>query len=910
MSLRLSAVHRLTSRAREQARARNRRRRLWALEALEGRVLLSGNPTYYTVNLTSDTGASSGTDAYPTAGTPSGDLLWAITQANANTNPAGSVINFDNPNAGGPNFITLSNTLDLSEQPGPEVIEAPAAGVEVSAVNVGSSPGPVQVFNVSSGTTASFSGLIIARGHATDGGGIYNAGSLALTGCTLAADTASEDGGAIYNAGTLNVCDSTIASTNEVVDVGFVGGSELYVNSNSAIEGGGIYNTASGTVTVTGSTIGGLFGVGSENTADQGGGIYNDGGSVTVTGSNLTESLATGDPNAEPPVPADGGGIYSAGGSLTIEGGSAIIGNVASNGAAQNPQGDGGGVYNSGATLIISDSSIDGSSAGQGGGVYNVGATGITDTITGSTIGGSAYEGGGIVNDGAALNVSGSSIEYSSATIGAGVENKDGGDLTITDSTIAVNSAVFGGGIQNTSGSCVTIEGNSLISDNTVASDNHAAGGGIDNSGKLIVDDSTVSENVAKGILYNGGDQGTANGGGIENESSGVLHINNSTVAQNEAFSFSAAGGYGGGIDNNNQVFAVGVTVEGNTAQYGGGIENEPNGSLNISDSTISYNSATAVTGEATPSYAGGGIDDQGTLIATNSTFAGNLAFFGGGISVRSGTLTAINDTIAYNNISYDNVDASNSGGGVYTSGTGTAGLYNTIVAVNTVLLPTFPLTTESDDVGGNGITSTSSNNLVGTDESGTVKHSIDCIVVDSANPGLGMLADNGGPTQTIAVLSFNQRRPQRRQFHAHNPRRPAGTNHRPAQRLARELRVECRHDTGHRRLRGQLVVSGHVDRRLLLWGWISNLRCRLVAVGGSLGQRKHQRQRGQSRNPAAQYDRVRHGGCLRLSPDNHACAKPRHAGAIQRQHPGGHRWSGTQAAHDQWRQRGLRVSG
>jgi len=57
----------------------SRRRRLWALEALEGRVLLSGNPTYYTVNLTSDTGASSGTDAYPTAGTPSGDLFWAIT---------------------------------------------------------------------------------------------------------------------------------------------------------------------------------------------------------------------------------------------------------------------------------------------------------------------------------------------------------------------------------------------------------------------------------------------------------------------------------------------------------------------------------------------------------------------------------------------------------------------------------------------------------------------------------------------------------------------------------------------------------------------------------------------------------------------------------------------------------------
>src|SRR5262249_6426301 len=67
-----------------------------------------GNPTHYTVNLTSDTGASSGTDA--ATGDPSGDLLWAITQANANLNPAGSVIQFDPTvfNATSPQTITLN----------------------------------------------------------------------------------------------------------------------------------------------------------------------------------------------------------------------------------------------------------------------------------------------------------------------------------------------------------------------------------------------------------------------------------------------------------------------------------------------------------------------------------------------------------------------------------------------------------------------------------------------------------------------------------------------------------------------------------------------------------------------------------------------------------------------------------
>ncbi len=69
-----------------------------------------------TVNLLSDTGASSGTD--PATGHPSGDLLWAITQANANPNTAGSVINFDPTVFGTAQTITLSRTLELSETGG------------------------------------------------------------------------------------------------------------------------------------------------------------------------------------------------------------------------------------------------------------------------------------------------------------------------------------------------------------------------------------------------------------------------------------------------------------------------------------------------------------------------------------------------------------------------------------------------------------------------------------------------------------------------------------------------------------------------------------------------------------------------------------------------------------------------
>ena len=88
-----------------------------AVGRLEERALLSGSPTYYTVNLTSDTGASSGTDA--ATGDPSGDILWAVTQANANPNTAGSVVNFDPTVFATPQTITLSGTLELSESAGP-----------------------------------------------------------------------------------------------------------------------------------------------------------------------------------------------------------------------------------------------------------------------------------------------------------------------------------------------------------------------------------------------------------------------------------------------------------------------------------------------------------------------------------------------------------------------------------------------------------------------------------------------------------------------------------------------------------------------------------------------------------------------------------------------------------------------
>ena len=228
---------------------RSHRRRL-TLEPLEGRALLS--LTTWTVNSLGDTGTGSGT---------SGDLPYVITQADKT--PGDNTINFAVTGT-----ITLTSALpDLSNTTGVTDIEGP--GATSLTVASGSTMGTAEfgVFTVDPFVTASLTGLTISGGIATDGGGIYNAGTLMVTNSTIA-DNLGYGGGGIYNTGTLSVTNSTIAD-------------------NSAYEGGGgIYNT--GTLTVTDSTF--------DNNGDpyyggSGGGIYNA-GTLTVIDSTFADNSA------------------------------------------------------------------------------------------------------------------------------------------------------------------------------------------------------------------------------------------------------------------------------------------------------------------------------------------------------------------------------------------------------------------------------------------------------------------------------------------------------------------------------------------------------------------------------------------------------------------------------------------
>ena len=109
--------------------------------------------------------------------------------------------------------------------------------------------------------------------------------------------------------------------------------------------------------------------------------------------------------------------------------------------------------------------------------------------------------------------------------------------------------------------------------------------------------------------------------------------------------------------------------------------------------------------------------------------------------------MTTVNATIAYNT-----ADGAGEGGGLDVAG-GTATLYNTIVALNT---DSSDSGSTADDIVGS-VSKASSYNLIGVGGSGglTVTNSTGNLFnVAGAKVDLDSgLADNGGPTQTVALL-------------------------------------------------------------------------------------------------------------------------------------------------------------
>jgi hypothetical protein len=261
----------------------------------------------------------------------------------------------------------------------------------------------------------------------------------------------------------------------------------------------------------------------------------------------------------------------------------------------------------------------------------------------------------------------------------------------------------------------ITIE-NSDGADPKYAADNP---GGIQNDGLLTLSNSILSGDSAG---YEG------NGGAIANQ--GLLTVTDST------FSANLAGGEGGGgaIWNDGGVLDVTEsTFSGNGGGNGGAISND-GGTVNVSDSTLVDNDA----------YDGGGVggainNNDGTLNVSDSTVSGNTALVlgfessgeGGGIANIGGAVNLVHTTL------WDNTSLS-AGGDLYNAGT---------------------MDVTASIMAGSG----SSQDCAGTltdlgydiDDDGTCGLATPSIsdspTLDAA---LGPLADNGGGTETMALLA------------------------------------------------------------------------------------------------------------------------------------------------------------
>ena len=195
-----------------------------------------------------------------------------------------------------------------------------------------------------------------------------------------------------------------------------------------------------------------------------------------------------------------------------------------------------------------------------------------------------------------------------------------------------------------------------------------------------------------------------------------------------------SGGGYSSVFEVDSGVTATlsGLSIsDGKTAGNGGGLENY--GAVTITDCTISGNVAGGN---------GGGVDNQGSATLTNCTLSGNSAINnGGGLNDDGdGTITLTACTISGNSAA--------GGGGLYNLGT--ASLTDTIVAGNSA--PAGP-----SDIGGNSADLvTGTYNLIGIGGEGGIIGGVDgnIVLTSLANLGLAPLADYGGPTETMALLS------------------------------------------------------------------------------------------------------------------------------------------------------------
>ncbi|MFN8434451.1 MAG: ELWxxDGT repeat protein [Anaerolineales bacterium] len=361
----------------------------------------------------------------------------------------------------------------------------------------------------------------------------------------------------------------------------------------------------------------------------------------------------------------------------------------------------------------------------------------------------SSLNAGAITNLGS-LSVYDSKFILNQGTQGGAIRNN--GTLIVENCEFLNNTSSNngeGGAIMNNLGATATIRNSSFT-------ENSGAGGAIGNVGTLTIENSTFSNNsslLGGGALVNSfngttkiyestftGNSTQGNGGAIYNLE-GVVEIYQSTFSNNSAKQGGAiiAGTLQYG-NNTTTLISESIISDNQASLSGGAIEFDSGSSMIIDKTTISGNTSAA---------AGGIANISGNLLTiTNSTIANNIATQApgpGGIIGLNSPVTIKNSTITGNNYA-----------AVYVQGNTT--ISNTTIAGNPgygLEVLNFSLSIKNSIIANNNIDcsllngatlSISQNNLIETNNGCGTPASI-------TDPLLGSLANNGGSTQTIALL-------------------------------------------------------------------------------------------------------------------------------------------------------------
>ena len=352
-------------------------------------------------------------------------LIEAINNANTDSDTSGGdcvagtagadTINL--PAAGAFTFST-SYIYDAGNNGLPSITSEITIQGNGSTLDLGGSAVGIRLARVSASGDLTVADTTISGGYmfdATHGGGVFRVegGALTIDDSTLEENATSSYGGAIFA-----LSDATLTVTNDSV-----------ISGNTAFRGGGVYSRDSAT-TIEDSSVSGNY------AERSGGGVQANGGSLSITTSQINDNGWEPGQIGVVGYTDYGGGVLSDGASLTIAT-TTIDGNYGAYG--------GGGVWVlDAAEVTISQSAITNNTANGNGGGVRWGATfdnipfPATGSITNTTISGNEAEAGGGVSVGLG------ELTLNNVTISDNTAEYDGGGVIAYDALILNRTIITG----------------------------------------------------------------------------------------------------------------------------------------------------------------------------------------------------------------------------------------------------------------------------------------------------------------------------------------------------------------------------------------------------------------------------------------------------------------------------------